>query len=345
MVPKVSVIIPVYNCEKYLSKCLDSVLEQTHPNLEIIIVNDGSTDESESIIIEYKKKHKEIIYFYQENKGPSEARNKAIANANGEYIVFVDADDTVNEYYIEKLLKEMVSTNSDLVCCGYKDISIYGVHYHTDFNFKRKISLHYFLEMVCEGTGGVLWGKIYKREIIQNNNIRLDKNIFMSEDLIFVLKYAIHSKSFSTVQEYLYIYNRLNQTSISSNISIDYLENYISVCRFIEKILNSTGLNKNRIKKLMTKKIQDVVFTLVDQQGKNLKVIGLEAAIENVKIILSISYIQKYKEDFTSNDLYSIPYLFLIKGNFVKICIFYAAFINTLKSFKNKLTRRKKVGL
>ncbi|MEH7464169.1 glycosyltransferase family 2 protein, partial [Bacillus thuringiensis] len=127
MVPKVSIIVPVYNCEEYLSNCIESILNQTYKNIEIVIVNDGSIDQSEKIINKYKVKEERIMYYYQDNCGPSEARNKGIINSTGEYVTFIDADDTVDKYYVELLLNKMINSNSDLVCCGYKDISEYGV--------------------------------------------------------------------------------------------------------------------------------------------------------------------------------------------------------------------------
>ncbi|MBP3707033.1 MAG: glycosyltransferase family 2 protein [Clostridia bacterium] len=103
----VSIIIPAYNAEKYLQRCLESVVNQTYKNIEIIIVNDGSTDNTESIIIRYQKKYKSIKYFKKENNGVSDARNYGIAQASGEYFCFVDADDYVSESLISDLERYM----------------------------------------------------------------------------------------------------------------------------------------------------------------------------------------------------------------------------------------------
>jgi glycosyltransferase involved in cell wall biosynthesis len=329
----------VYNCEKYLSPCLTSIVQQTYKNIEIIIVNDGSTDGSEIIVTKYQQCDSRIFYFYQENKGPSQARNYAILSATGKYIVFIDADDTVEKYYIERLLKKMISSCADLGCCGYSDISIYGTLQHTDFNFEKNISLHSFIELVCKGTGGVLWGKIYKREIIRKNKLGLEKDIFMSEDLLFVLRYATYCKSFVAINEYLYNYNRLNQASLSANISLNYLQNYFNVCRYLEKILSSVNLDENKIKNIITERIQNIVVTLVEQQSINLKNIGFKNAIQNVKQILSSHFIKVYKYHFTSESFFYKPFLLLLKNNFVRTSILYGAFLNILRSFKTTLKR------
>ncbi|WP_374931958.1 glycosyltransferase family 2 protein [Neobacillus driksii] len=339
MVPKVSVIIPVYNCEKYLSNCLDSIIAQTYTNLEIIIVNDGSMDGSELIINKYKEAHKEIKYFYQENRGPSEARNIAITNATGEYLVFIDSDDTVEKNYIESLYNKIVSSGSDLVCCGYKDISRFGLVNHSDFIFENTIPLHSFIEMVCNGTGGVLWSKIFKKEIIKMYNLQMDKNLFMSEDLIFVLRYATHCKSFAAIKEYSYNYNRLNDSSISSNISIRYLPNYIRVCETLEEVLNSIDLDKNKIKKIITERIQEIVLIGVEQQSINLKVLGMENAVQNVINLLSENYIQEYIDHFSSQNVFYKPYVFLLKKKLVKSSILYGVYLNTLRSLKRNVKK------
>lgn len=341
VVPKVSVIIPVYNCEKYISECLESVLNQTYTNIEILIVNDGSTDRSEEIVNKYKEKDNRIVYYSQENSGPSEARNKGILNSTGEYLVFIDSDDTVNKYYIEFLIKKMISTGSDLVCCGYKDISEYGVLDYTDFDFDNNVSVHAFMDMVCRGTGGVLWSKMYKKEIIINHSLRMDKNIFMCEDLIFVLQYVSHCTLFSAIKEYSYNYNRLNQSSISSNISIDYIQNYINVFKKMEIIFNSVYLNEHKINEIITKKIQGVVVKLVEQQSTNIKITGRENAICNIKQILSIPYVNEYKGTFSSNNYIYKPYIFLIRNNFVRTSIMYGVCLNILRGFKKKLKKRR----
>lgn len=340
MFPKVSVIVPVFNCEKFISKCLESILNQTYSNIEIILVNDGSFDRSEEIIFEYKEKDERIVYFYQDNSGPSEARNKGILESTGDFLVFIDSDDTVDKYYIELLLNKMINTGADLVCCGYKDISKYGMLSYSDFDFDEIVSKHSFMNMVCKGTGGVLWSKIYKKEIIHKNNIKMDKNIFMSEDLIFVLQYAVHCNSFAAIKGHLYHYNRLNEKSISSNISIDYLQNNVNVCRHIEKIFNSVEFHENRTNEIITKRIQDIVINLVEQQSINFKALGMKNAIGNVKQILSIQYVGKYLRGFSSNNIFYKPYIFLMKNNFVRLSIVYGIYLYKLKGFKQKIKEK-----
>lgn len=119
-IPLISVIIPVYNVSLYLKRCLDSVVNQTYHNLEIILVNDGSTDNSREICEEYAKRDKRIIVIHQDNKGLSEARNAGINIATGLYISFIDSDDYISKYFIEILLESAKSEKSDIVVCCFK---------------------------------------------------------------------------------------------------------------------------------------------------------------------------------------------------------------------------------
>lgn len=337
MNPKVSVIVPVYNGEKYISRCLDSITKQNYLNIEIIIINDGSNDESESIIKMYKKRDSRIVYYSQQNKGPSEARNKGILNATGKYLVFIDADDTVDKYYVEFLLNKMIDSNSDLVCCGYRDISKYGILNYTDFDFEKNISIQNFMEMICQGTGGVLWGKIYKKEIITKYDFKMDKEIFMCEDLIFVLQYASRCKTVSAIKDYLYYYNRLNENSISSNISIHYIENYINVWKRIERIFYSVPLEKNKINEILTKSIQDFVLGLIEKESVRMREIGIRNATSNIKEILSIYEISNSVHLFSSSNVVYKVYIFLVKKDCIRLSIFYGVFLNMLRGLKRRI--------
>lgn len=115
----VSVIVPVYNTEKYLSKCLESIINQSYKSIEIIIVNDGSTDCSEHVILDYQKKDSRIHYFYKENGGLSSARNFALKFAKGDYLLFVDSDDWIDENLIKECVDDTVKYGSDVVCFGF----------------------------------------------------------------------------------------------------------------------------------------------------------------------------------------------------------------------------------
>ena len=121
MNPEVTVIVPVYNSEKYIAKCIESILNQTFRNFELLIINDGSKDNSQKIIEEYQKKDPErIVIVNQENKGVSKTRNEAIKMANGKYLMFIDNDDYIDKDYIETFIKEIKENDLDVVLGGYR---------------------------------------------------------------------------------------------------------------------------------------------------------------------------------------------------------------------------------
>ena len=121
----VSVIVPIYNCERFLEECVESILKQKYSNLEIILVNDGSTDDSLNICLKYKKNYKNVIVINQKNKGLSEARNAGIRKATGKYIVFVDADDSIDEQEIYKCIRSIKKEKSQLVLFSYDEVYHY----------------------------------------------------------------------------------------------------------------------------------------------------------------------------------------------------------------------------
>ncbi|MCU5288783.1 glycosyltransferase family A protein, partial [Bacillus paranthracis] len=190
----VSIIVPVYNAEKYVHKCIDSLLQQTYKNIEIILINDGSTDNSGKICDEYANESSKIRVIHQKNSGPSATRNVGIDVANGAYIQFVDSDDYVEPNMTEEMLKAM-NNKFQLVICGYKSLSLFN----KDINIK---------EHKCHISGGYdyssfmmefgylfrdvyinpLWNKLYNTALIKENHLRFKDNVYMGEDLLFNLE-------------------------------------------------------------------------------------------------------------------------------------------------------------
>ena len=209
--PLISVIIPVYNVEKYLQKCLDSVINQTYTNLEIICVEDGSPDNSGAILDEYAQKDSRIIVIHQENAGVSIARNRALDIATGEYITFVDSDDWLEPQCYELAVAEFLKDSEiDLVSWGvnvvqlrddrkdeYKNIK--GWHKYP-FAGKKKLSLQISLRM----SGGV-WRLLFKKKIIQNFNLRF-LNYNYTEDTLFVYSYLCDVNYIYFINKELYHY-------------------------------------------------------------------------------------------------------------------------------------------
>ena len=198
---KVSIIVPVYNVEEYLRKCLDSLVNQTYQNIEIIVVNDGTKDDSQSIIDEYKKKYSKIIKSYvKENGGSAIARNYGIDKATGEYIMFVDSDDYVDMKMVEKLVNTASKKRSDIVVSNYYRVVDDKITEVKTFNIiSDNIYKNYVLNC-C----GPCW-QLIKKELFIKYNLRfLEKHFY--EDIAVIPAFGIYAKKIDYIDDYLYYY-------------------------------------------------------------------------------------------------------------------------------------------
>lgn len=223
---KVSVIIPVYNVENYLRKCLDSLVNQTLKDIEIIVVNDGTTDNSQEIIDEYVKKYpKKIVSVIQENGGQGTARNTGLLYAKGEYIGYVDSDDYVEENMYEELYKKAKEEDSDIVICGNN-----VVKENYEFLSKEDVDKEFLLGKMA------VWNKIYKKNIIVDNKIQFRSKVWY-EDLDFTMKVYFSSKKISYVDKALYNYllregSTMNNNNIKRNLElIEAFDSLIDYCK------------------------------------------------------------------------------------------------------------------
>lgn len=307
----VSIVVPVYNAELFLAECIESIRCQSYCDWELILVNDGSQDKSLNICNEFEKKDKKIRAVDQKNAGPSAARNKGVALAQGDYITFIDADDYVDSHYLAKLLKPFMEIPKiQLSCGGYVELSKYykkGLVLH-DFQSllnKAVITRQEFLENIFLGVTGVLWGKMFLTNIIKKNGILLDVQIKLSEDLLFIFEYIAHIEEIALVRDPLYYYNRLNENGLSrqlnkSNLKDIELTNYrlaqlgsnipllnlekLLLKRYISGVLNITKDIANGKNGIM-QKLKDLKFIFSETEIIMLKKIDL--SIEN-KILLNI---------------------------------------------------------
>lgn len=205
--PKVSIIIPVYNVEKYLRKCLDSIVNQTIKDIEIICINDGSTDNSLDILKEYQRNDKRIHIINQENAGVAIARNKGLDIASGKYIMFIDSDDYVDSKYVETPLKHIEKTNSDIVqfavYCVINDTPVprwdtFLINCLSQTNVYKLSDLINFQHFIYD--------KIYKRDFIEKNKIRFIPKLKTAEDGIFNLMCLYNTPKYIIIKDILYFY-------------------------------------------------------------------------------------------------------------------------------------------
>lgn len=205
----VSVIIPVYNTEKYLQRCVDSVLEQKEVTKEIILVDDGSNDASPKICDDYAKKYPFITALHIHNSGPATAKNEGLKIAKGNYIALTDSDDKMEPLMLYKMVSAGYEHDADIICCNYKQVDEQGlVSYLYSTNKSYVLNheeglVHFFSKNKIYSQ---CWTKIYKRQTLNDHRIENDPGLRTDEDFIFNIRAFIHAKTTVIVDEPLYEY-------------------------------------------------------------------------------------------------------------------------------------------
>lgn len=234
---KVSVIVPVYNVELYIDKCIDSIVNQSYKNIEIILVDDGSKDSSGKICDKYQNKDERIRVFHKVNGGLSSARNYGIKKATGDWYVFVDSDDWIDKYMIQKLLMFADKMSVEIVCCGKVLVDLNGTaqKIHTLENFCLSPEKIIPLAVFDKEVGVSAWGKIYKKQLFED--IRFPEGE-IHEDVAIMYRLFMKCKKIGVINKALYFY-RNNPEGISKQ---DYNEKYDIVLKHDlenEKIIGS----------------------------------------------------------------------------------------------------------
>lgn len=211
----ISIIVPVYNVEMYLTACVESLLMQTYKNLEIILVDDGSSDNSGKICDELQLKDKRIKVVHRKNSGVSATRNYGIKISTGKYITFVDSDDYVDIDYLKVLYSNAVKFNADLSICGFvkttKKNNMLDRNNNQYFIESKDMLNHIFDNGFFQG---YIWCKLYKKDII--SNIKFDSKVKVCEDLLFVIDYLNNSCSVVYTYDQLYFYRQRKSSALNN---------------------------------------------------------------------------------------------------------------------------------
>ena len=276
---KVSIIIPTYNSAKYLEKCLNSVFNQTEKDIEVILINDGSTDNSRDIIKKFKDKR--LIYIEKENEGIGKTRNLGIKKAQGEYLAFLDSDDYLEKDFVSKMYNKAIKDNCDLVICDYYQVTnkknIIKFPSFTDTNLSKDPKV---INKINLGP----CNKLYSRKLFNNPNNRFEENL-KYEDAPFVVKMMIEATKIGKVDECLtnYVIHEKSETTIRDNRIFDILK----ITKIIINDLNSINFNQDELTNLIVlivtdytiqqryikdkplrNKFIDEAFELLDNQNK-----------------------------------------------------------------------------
>lgn len=333
---KISIIVPCYNVEEYLRQCLDSIVNQTYTNLEIICVNDGSTDNTLSILNEYALSDKRIVIIDQENMGASQARNKALKVATGDYIAFVDGDDWIEEIAIEKAIEKITELNCDLVFWSYNKCyienifsnHIYGTeekilfgNSYADF-YKTIFGLTYdqlskpeLLDSIC-----TIWGKLYRKELIGNIQFVDLQTIGTFEDGLFNIQCLNNGKRAFYIPECLYNYRKDNATSITTKYKQDLFENWCNLYKIVEDFIE-----KNRLDFSFKKALNNRIALSIIGLGLN-ELANPKGPISQIKNIHKFLKSKRYKEAYKNLEFKYLPahwkiFLFFAKYN-ISIAVF-----------------------
>lgn len=298
----VSIIIPAYNVEAYIQKCIDSLLQQTYQNIEIIIINDGSKDRTQEIVDTYSKQDSRIKGVYISNGGVSNARNTGILQAKGNYIIFVDADDYVEKELVQALMDHRKIGTFSL--CTYYRETIKKDKIHTEEVLweeeeKQIVSKNKFLDLYEAGLINSPYCKLYERNILIKQQLLFDKEIALGEDLIFNLKYICFQEAFCFYNKPLYHYIKRQNESLSTK----YRENMLDIQQIVANELITFGKKQLEWNEQQQKKIYQIglgcLLSAVSNEYKNKRrnmVKNYQAARKMMKDKRIVEYIKLLQE-------------------------------------------------
>lgn len=297
---KVSIVVPIYNTEKYLRRCLMSIINQKASDIEIILVNDGSTDSSIDIINEFAELDNRIIVINKTNSGLSSARNSGIDVAKGEYILHIDSDDWIEPNYIHDIYEYAISLQLDMVVTdAYWDWDDGHIEYKKDINIKeyRILNNMEYLDYFFKGKARpVVWNKLFKTNLYKENNIKHPDGISLGEDLATTPKLAFHANRIGKINK-AYVHYIQNPHSITKCISSARINEIIEVISSLRLFFKKNNFNLDTLE-LRT------LFYIVN---------GIYSKSESNRFILN-RFISLCKENNQSNFSYKIRlYVFLVR--------------------------------
>ena len=256
MKPTVSIIVPVYNAEKTIGRCIQSILNQEYTDFELILINDGSKDDSGNICDEYAAKDTRIKVVHKENSGVSDSRNMALDMAQGTYLQFLDADDWITPNATRTFVEAAEASNADMVISNFYRVVDKRVSQKGSIDEEGLMTRTEFAAEMMENPAdfyyGVLWNKFYRREIVEKYELRMNADISWCEDFMFNLEYIRHAERFYVIQLPLYYYVRTKGSLATQGMNIsktikmklmvfEYYNN------FYKQVLTEDDYEKNRL--------------------------------------------------------------------------------------------------
>lgn len=282
----ISVIVPVYNSQKYLDRCINSILNQNFRDFELILIDDGSTDESPAMCDKYAHKYSRIKAIHKQNEGVSKARNTGICNATGDFITFVDSDDYISETMLSQLMA-CVDDNADMVIGSVKMISEAGENQYLmrDSLVSTKALLEDYLSeafpRICLNGPCV---KLFRKDIIDKYNIRFDSAMSLGEDTVFVTEYLSHCEKIRTTDKAVYFYMRDNENSLYSRFRGNWYDDSYKAYTAVTDIAEDFECSEAAMKIYRGFRVRNLLATLivaVRTSGKEECVLYMKALSED----------------------------------------------------------------
>lgn len=325
---KISIIVPVYNVEKYVKRCIDSILNQTYKNLEVILINDGSTDKSGYICDMYAGNDDRIKVIHQINKGLSKARDRGIKESSGEYILFIDSDDWIECNALEILMNNVKYEDIDILIYGYKVEFIQKdnkkIEIVTSEEKYYKTVLDYLDDFDIYRTNGLFgycWNKMYKADIIRKNKVFFGEYLF-PEDLYFNFKVLPYCKNIKIINKSFYHYMHQSEITLSKVKKDEIIvmnQIYDNTVEFLKK-MNSYENNKEYVS---TKYIENIMSYILNEVFKSShRINNMKNLYNNIRVKDSIKYFNsditfyRFMYPFVRFNLpiMTLLYIYLYKG-------------------------------
>lgn len=318
---KVSVIVPVYNSGRYLKECLDSIIKQTYSNLEIILVDDGSDDNSLDILLEYAHKDNRIKIIKQQRKGAAVARNLGIEMSTGEYVLFLDSDDIFDLSFVEKTIQKAILFDADIVICNaikFKNDINNLRHFGTNFKsfpLDNAFSPNEHKEDIFNSFLVQAWNKLIRKKLLEKNHIFF-QNIKRTNDLLFTCKVLVNAEKIILVDDILVYYRIGQQNNLQSNNDKAPLEFYKSLFE-LKKYLKNRQLYDIYFFSYIKLVIDIILYNLISLKNKHIRKLVFQELYERKFELFSYSDYLKLK---SSSYIKYLQYGFLIKYNIFFVC-------------------------
>ena len=293
----ISIIIPIYNVSQYLNECIQSVVNQSYKDFECVLIDDGSSDGCEMICDQWAQKDSRIKVIHQSNQGVSKARNRGIAEAQGEYIIFIDSDDWIDPNYLNELFQPIEKYNVDLVVCGLQQQYNNGTF--QNYSYKTgiiKIEKQFTNEFTDINKQFLLFGpviKLYRKSIIQKHNIHFPPEYTYGEDLLFNYSYLEYVKAIYIVDQCLYHYRIIGSGTLSSIKRINQFEIDYAQWNILKNFFYRKNLWNDYSISYLYHRLWWCMYDAILSFPKPLKGKSIKCKLQYIKQIVSITEVKQ----------------------------------------------------